>query len=90
VEGTLHLTCGERSIVVTAGTCVLVPNGIAHTFANPADVPARLLEIDAPGGFEPYFEELATAIPAGTPVDPAVVVAIQRKYDTFPPIDDEL
>jgi hypothetical protein len=46
---------------------------------------ARMLEIDTPGGFEPYFEELAAAIPEGAAVNPSVVVAIQRKYDTYPP-----
>jgi hypothetical protein len=44
-----------------------------------------MLEIDTPGGFEPYFEELAAAIPEGASVNPSVVVAIQRKYDTYPP-----
>jgi hypothetical protein len=44
-----------------------------------------MLEIDATGGFEPYFEELAPTIPQGALVDPSLVVAIQCKYDTFPP-----
>jgi mannose-6-phosphate isomerase-like protein (cupin superfamily) len=85
LEGAVEVTCGGRIIQAPAGTFVLVPKGIAHTFSNPAAVPARMLEIDAPGGFEPYFEELATAIPEGAPVDPSVVVAIQRKHDTYPP-----
>ena len=36
-------------------------------------------------GLEPYFEELAAAIPQGASVIPSVVIAIQRKYDTYPP-----
>lgn len=85
LEGEVQLTCGDRLVSASAGTFVLVPRGIAHTFSNPGTVPARMLEIDAPGGFEPYFEELAAAIPEGAPVNPSVVVDIQRKYDTFPP-----
>jgi len=85
LEGAVQLTCGDRIVTASEGTFVLVPKGIAHTFSNPAAVPAHMLEIDTPGGFEPYFEELAAAIPEGAPVDPAVVVAIQRKHDTFPP-----
>ncbi len=89
LEGAVQLTCGERVVSASAGTFVLVPKGIAHTFSNPAAVSARMLEIDAPGGFEPYFEELATAIPEGSSVDPSVVVAIQRKHDTYPPTFDK-
>jgi Cupin domain len=85
LEGEVQLTCGDRIVQAKAGTFVFVPKGIAHTFSNPGAVQARMLEIDAPGGFEPYFEELAAAIPTGTSVDPSVVVAIQRKYDTYPP-----
>ena len=85
LEGEVQFTCGERIVTASAGTFVLVPRGIAHTFSNPGAVPVRMLEIDAPEGFEPYFEELAAAIPQGAAVNPAVVVAIQRQYDTYPP-----
>jgi mannose-6-phosphate isomerase-like protein (cupin superfamily) len=85
LEGEVQLTCGDRVVQAKAGTFVLVPKGIAHTFSNAAAVQSRMLEIDAPGGFEPYFEELAAAIPEGASVDPSVVVAIQRKHDTSPP-----
>ena len=85
LEGAVQFACGERVISAPAGTFVLVPKGVAHTFANPAAVPARMLGIDAPGGFEPYFEDLAAAIPEGVPVDAALVVAIQRQHDTYPP-----
>lgn len=85
LAGEVQLICGDRLLSAPAGTFVFVPRGIAHTFANAAAVPTRMLEIDTPGGFEPYFEELAAATPEGAPVNPSVVVAIQRRYDTYPP-----
>jgi hypothetical protein len=45
-------------------------------FANPSDTAARLLELDAPAGFEPYSERLAEAAPAGSQLDPAVMLDI--------------
>jgi hypothetical protein len=44
-------------------------------------VPARLLEIISPAGFEHYFEELAALLAAGGPPDPASRVKLARKYD---------
>jgi mannose-6-phosphate isomerase-like protein (cupin superfamily) len=35
-----------------AGTFVLVPPGVEHTFANPTDHPVRILNIHAPAGFD--------------------------------------
>jgi mannose-6-phosphate isomerase-like protein (cupin superfamily) len=89
VEGEVQLTFGDRIVEARAGTFVFVPKGIAHTFSNPGTAWTRMLEIDASGGFEPYFEELAAAFPEGTSVNPSVVVAIQRKYDTYPPTPEQ-
>jgi mannose-6-phosphate isomerase-like protein (cupin superfamily) len=85
VEGEVNLTFGERIMQAKAGTFVFVPKGVAHTFSNPGAAGARMLEIDTPGGFENYFKELAAAFPEGASITPWVVVAIQQKYDTYPP-----
>lgn len=84
IEGTVTFRLGERTVHASAGSLVYVPVGVAHTFSNPGDEPARMLEIDSPGGFEGYFADLAAAFPAGTPVDRAIVAEIQRRYDTQP------
>lgn len=84
LEGEVQITCGERIIRARTGTFVLVPKGTSHTFANLKAERARMLEIDSPGGLEHYFEELDAAFPEGTAVDPVVVSAIQRRYDTHP------
>jgi mannose-6-phosphate isomerase-like protein (cupin superfamily) len=85
LEGEVEFQAGDSTVRADVGTFVFVPRGVGHRFGNPGDVPARMLEVDAPGGFERYYQELAATFPAGTGVDPAVVSAIQRKYDTYPP-----
>jgi hypothetical protein len=54
-------------------------------FANPSDAVARSVEVDAPAGFERYFERLAEAVPAGSRLDPVTMAALQAEHDTHPP-----
>jgi mannose-6-phosphate isomerase-like protein (cupin superfamily) len=56
LEGALEFTLGEarRTVRVEAGTSVVVPPGVAHTF-SPAAERARYLNVHAPGlGFVDY------------------------------------
>ena len=85
LEGTVVLTVEQRQLTAPAGSFVLVPHGIAHTFANPSDTVAWFVEVDAPAGFERYFERLAEAVPAGSQIDPAIMAALQAEHDTHPP-----
>jgi hypothetical protein len=49
--------------LILEGEVASKPRGQMHTFWNPADRPARVLEIIAPAGFEDYFVDLAEIIP---------------------------
>jgi hypothetical protein len=46
-------------VKATAGTYVLKPRQIMHTFWNATDKPARILEILSPAKFEKFFEEMS-------------------------------
>lgn len=85
LSGSLTFMLDDETVTAAAGTTVHIPAGVAHTFSNLADEDARILEFDAPGGLDGYFDDLAAAFPPGTPVDPAVVAGIQNRYDTHPP-----
>ena len=50
--GRLLFSVDGEDVVAEAGTFVLVPPGVEHTFANPFDEPARVLNVHAPGGFD--------------------------------------
>jgi mannose-6-phosphate isomerase-like protein (cupin superfamily) len=85
LEGTVVFTLEQRQLTAPAGSFILIPHGTAHTFANPSDTVARFVEVDAPAGFERYFERLAEAVPAGSQIDPATMAALQAEHDTHPP-----
>jgi mannose-6-phosphate isomerase-like protein (cupin superfamily) len=49
VSGTARFTVGDQSYDAGPGTLVMVPPGAPHTFANPSDEPAVLLNTFTPG-----------------------------------------
>ena len=85
IEGCVRFVAAGDAHDVDAGGLVIVPRGVAHTFANASeDAPARFLEVDTPGGFDQYFRQLAELFASG---DFSVerVREIQAMHDTYPP-----
>ena len=58
LEGRVGALLGDDVIEGAPGDLIFKPRGQWHTFWNAGDVPARLLEIIAPAGFERFFDEL--------------------------------
>lgn len=81
LEGTLHLKVGDRVIDAPAGSYILVPPRIVHTFANRSDKPVRFLNINAPGGWENYLRDLADAMQSGTMPGTPEFAQIVARYD---------
>ena len=52
LDGELTFLLADREVPAPAGTFVLVPPGVEHTFANRTDTPVRILNIHAPAGFD--------------------------------------
>ena len=52
LEGEVTFMFGEEETVAPPGTFVLVPPGVDHGFRNDGAVPARILNIHAPAGFD--------------------------------------
>ena len=82
LEGEVGVQIGEEVLVARPGDLVFKPRGVPHAFWNPADEPARALEIISPAGFERYFAELAPLFPPanGGPLDEEAVDAVREKY----------
>jgi len=59
LEGTLTFRVEDDYRTATAGDVVFAPRGVAHTFANLSDAPARYLLVCTPAGFEGYFARMA-------------------------------
>ena len=60
-----------------AGDLVFKPRGEWHTFWNAGNVPARILEIISPGGFEQAFREMHAL---GDALDASAMSAIAARY----------
>ena len=82
LEGEVGVQIGEEVLVALPGDLVFKPRGVPHAFWNPADEPARALEIISPAGFERYFPELAPLFPPANtgPLDEEAVDAVREKY----------
>jgi mannose-6-phosphate isomerase-like protein (cupin superfamily) len=52
LEGEMTFVLSEREVSAPPGTFVLIPPGVEHGFRNDGDVPVRMLNIHAPGGFD--------------------------------------
>jgi thiamine-phosphate pyrophosphorylase len=51
LDGELEFRLGDETVRVPAGSCAGAPLTLLHGFRNPGDVPARYLNIHAPGVF---------------------------------------
>lgn len=80
LEGEVGMQLGHRELVAGAGMLVFKPRGVPHTFWNPTERPARLLEIISPAGFERYFAELAELLGGPGPVSQEQMEALQARY----------
>jgi quercetin dioxygenase-like cupin family protein len=87
VSGTAQFTVGETSYDAPAGTLVMVPPGAPHTFANPGDTPAILLNTFTPDLYVQYFRDLQNMIDAGQPLTPASTIEVMARYATEPATD---
>jgi mannose-6-phosphate isomerase-like protein (cupin superfamily) len=84
LEGELAFDLGGERRVLGPGGFVLVPPGVAHTFANPGPMPARYLNIFQPAGLEQYLKEAAKRMAEGRPWSPAEMAEIASRYDFEP------
>jgi mannose-6-phosphate isomerase-like protein (cupin superfamily) len=59
LEGTMSFFLGDRWIDAAKGSFILAPGGTLHDFENRSDARAGLLNVSAPGGFEPDMPAIA-------------------------------
>jgi mannose-6-phosphate isomerase-like protein (cupin superfamily) len=87
VSGVARFTVGATTYDAPARTLVMVPPGVPHTFANPGDEPAILLNTFTPDFYVQYFHELRDLIASGQPFTPAASIAAMSHYATIPATD---
>src|SRR4029450_9901155 len=65
-EGGIGFRSGDREVVLGPGGYITKPRGELHAMWNAGPVPARMIEIISPAGFERFFREVADLTEAGT------------------------
>ncbi len=84
VSGTVRFTVGDTSYDAPARTLVMIPPGAPHTFANPGDEPAVILNTFTPDLYVQYFRDLHDMIAAGQPLTGEAIVTVMGRYATVP------
>lgn len=80
VRGTARFTVGTAVHDAPAGTLVMVPPGAPHTFENPGDEPAVLLNTFTPDLYVSYFRDLRDALETGR----ETATDVMARYSTAP------
>jgi quercetin dioxygenase-like cupin family protein len=83
LEGSIEFVIEGQRRVGGAGFWALVPGGMAHTFGNVGEVPARLLVIHAPAA-DAYFAELQQLWSKTEPPTPAEERALMKRHGLEP------
>src|SRR3990170_4991671 len=78
-EGEIGFRSGDREVVLGPGGYITKPRGELHAMWNAGAVPARMIEIISPAGFEHFFREVAEMIAAG-PVAAEEGAALAERY----------
>jgi mannose-6-phosphate isomerase-like protein (cupin superfamily) len=78
-EGEIGFRSGDREVVLGAGGYITKPRGELHTMWNAGSVPARMIEIISPAGFENFFAAM-TELGADGPPRREDVVALAAEY----------
>jgi mannose-6-phosphate isomerase-like protein (cupin superfamily) len=88
VSGTARFTVGDTIYEAPAGTLVMVPPGVPHTFANPSDQKVIILNTFTPDLYVQYFRDLREMIANGQPLTPEASIQVMGRYATSPAADD--
>lgn len=100
-EGRIGFRSGDREVVLGVGGYITKPREEVHAMWNAGEVPARMIEIISPGGFEGFFRELSELVALGPPpaearleiaeryglefAEPSWLPEIIQRYNLTPP-----
>ena len=82
LEGQLDVHVGDERRRVSAGSFLLVPHGVPHTFANSGDGWARWIGVLSPGTALGMLEGLGSLIPEDGAPDETAIGELSARYGT--------
>ncbi len=62
LEGSLSFWLSDRKFSGSAGSLIIAPPGLTHTFKNEEDATVRVLLLITPAGLEEFFQEVGISI----------------------------
>ncbi len=83
LDGSAEFELDGELTVAAAGSFVLVPGGVTHTFGATADAPARVLVLHAPA-LDGYFRDLAVLWSGAEPPGRDDELALMRQHGMRP------
>jgi quercetin dioxygenase-like cupin family protein len=83
LDGAAEFELDGEQVTAVAGSFVLVPGGVVHTFGATADAPAHLLVLHAPA-LDDYFRELAGLWSGPAPPDGDAELDLMRRHGMRP------
>ena len=85
LEGEVEFQVGDEKITSQPGTFIQGPRGIAHSFKNKTQLPARMLAYVTPAGFENFFNEFAQPVASfDSPAIPATKDEVDKLLAAAP------
>ena len=84
VSGTVRFTSGGKSFDAPPRTLVMVPSGAPHTFANPGDEPAIILNTFTPDLYVQYFRDMRDLTADGQSPSAEQIAKVMARYATEP------
>jgi mannose-6-phosphate isomerase-like protein (cupin superfamily) len=87
LDGAIEFVVGAESRIGGPGFWALAPRGVAHTFGNAGNSPARLLIIHAPAA-DRYFVELDALWSRAAPPTPEEERALMKRHGLEPVVPD--
>ena len=79
LEGDIGFRSEDQEVVLGPGGYIIKPRGEVHAMWNAGSIPARMIEVISPAGFERFFRDLVALTDVGRP-DPDDVASLGERY----------
>lgn len=79
LDGEIGFRSEDQEVVLGPGGYIVKPRGEVHAMWNAGNVPARMIEVITPAGFENMFREVVDMTDQGPP-DPAKLGELSERY----------
>jgi quercetin dioxygenase-like cupin family protein len=80
IEGEIGFRSGDREAILGAGGYITKPRNELHAMWNAGAIPARMIEVISPAGFENFFRELSELLLSVSEPDLSQIAEIAGRY----------